>query len=108
MNKVLGTLAALGSLVLVAAIIWGGYVFGWWLKKDVTDRQVKIDNRNLGTQQAWQDEVSKTIADFEIIDPSNSAARGALRNKACRLIVKLSDTYRTSDIDLFYELECAA
>lgn len=96
--------AATVVVILAASLI--GWQVGWWFKAENTDRQVAIDNSNKGTQTAWHDEVIKTIADFELVDPANTAARGALRNKACDLIPRLKDSYRDENIVVFYEREC--
>lgn len=92
--------------VAITALSLVGWQIGWWFKTENTKRQVELDFNNKGTQTAWRDEAVKTVADYELIDPSNTAARGALRNKACDLIPRLSDDYRTEALDAFYEREC--
>lgn len=104
-KKSIATLVVAGiALVVVLAI--GGYQLGWWLKADSTERQVQIDNSNTGTQTAWHDQAVQGIRDYELVDPSNTAARGALRNQTCELIARLSDPYRDDIIDAFYDKEC--
>ncbi len=96
----------IGIILAILATSLIGWQVGWLFKKENTDRQVRIDNRNLGTQTGWRDEAVKTIADYELIDPANTAARGALRNKACDLIVRLSPTYATSNLTDYQKKEC--
>lgn len=99
------------AIIIVAVLLFvgigvAGWQFGWWLEAKNTDRQVNIDNRNKGTQTAWHDEVVKTIADYELIDPANTAARGALRIKACDLIPRLTSPYRDDNIVAFEQEQC--
>ena len=96
----------LTSLVLVTALVIGGYQLGWWIKADSTERQVQIDNQNTGTQIAWHDQAIQGIRDYELVDPSNTAARGALRNQTCELIARLSNPYRDDIIVAFYMEVC--
>ena len=93
-------------IVLVIGLSLAGWQVGWWFKAENTERQVEIDNSQKGTQTAWRDEVNKTIADFELIDPDNTAARGALVNKACDIIPRLDDPYRDEDIEAFEIEHC--
>ncbi len=95
-----------GGIIAMLLVSLVGWQVGWWFKAENTKRQVNIDNLNKGTQTAWHDEVVKTIADYDLVDPANTAARGALRIKACELIPRLSDPYRGETIDTFYNQEC--
>lgn len=83
-----------------------GWEFQWWLEGKNVDKRVQIQNRNTGVQTAWMDEARNAISDFRLIDPSNTAERGALRNKACTLIVRLTEPYRQDDIVKFQREEC--
>jgi hypothetical protein len=103
MKAVLGTI---GALLLVVVIAVGGWQAGWWLQEKNVNRQVQIDNRNKGVQTAWRDEARNAITDYELVDPSNTAARGALRNKACSLIVRLVPSYKDGDLVQFETKEC--
>lgn len=97
---------AAGIVLAIIATSLISWQVGWWFKEKNTDRQVRIDNRNLGTQTAWRDEAVKTIADFELVDPANTAARGALKNKACDLIPRLRPDYTTPNLTAFAAKEC--
>lgn len=108
MKTLAALLGAVAAVVLAIALAVGAWQLGWFVKSKNVDRQVQIDNRNVGTQTAWRDEVVKTIADFELVDPSNTAARGALRNKACDLIDRLRPDYLTPDIETYNYAECEA
>lgn len=103
MKAVLGVI---GALVLITAISVGGWQAGWWLKEKNVNRQVQIDNRNKGVQVAWRDEARNAITDYELIDPANMASRGALRTKACSLIVRLVPSYKDADLIQFEIKEC--
>lgn len=97
---------AIGLFVLIMVLTVAAWQLGWIFKAENVERQVRIDNSNTGTQTAWHDEAVKTIADFELVSEDNSAARGALRTKACGLIARLSDPYRDDIIVRFDNKEC--
>lgn len=101
-----GVLLTIVGIILIAAILWGGYLFGWWLKKDQTERRVRIDNEQLGTQTAWHDRALKAVTDYELLDESNTASRGLLRQQACELIGRLSDSYRDDTFVAFQQEQC--
>lgn len=100
---------AVVGAVLVAAIIGvAGWQFNWWLEGKNVDKRVQIQNHNKGVQVAWMDEIRSSISDYQLTDPSNTAARGALRNQACTLINRLTDSYRDADIERFERNECGS
>lgn len=94
------------GVILVALLAVGGWQAGWWLNEKNVNRQVQIDNRNKGTQVAWRDEARSAVTDFYLVPAENTAARGALRNKACSLIVRLVPSYKDSDLVSFETKEC--
>jgi len=101
-NVLYGVLATL----LVVGVIVGGYLGGWWLKKDTTDRRVRIENRNTGTQTAWRDEALDLMNQASLL-PEGAPQRAALNRQACDLIGRLTGTYKTDDrIVTFEETEC--
>lgn len=106
MNKKSITTLVVAGIALAVVLAIGGYQLGWWIKADSTERQVQIDNSNTGTQTAWHDQAVQGIRDYELIDPGNTAARGALLNQTCELIARLSDPYRDDTIVTFYNKEC--
>jgi cytoskeletal protein RodZ len=103
----LGSLVAAVAVVFCLAVGVIGWQVGWWFKEQNVNRQVNIDNNNNGTQTAWRDEAQNAIADYALIDPANTAARGSLRNKACDLIGRLNDDFISPDLANFYTLECS-
>ncbi len=97
--------AVIGVLLLTVLSV-GGWQAGWWLKEKNVNRQVQIDNRNKGVQVAWRDEARNAITDFYLVPADNTAARGALRDKACSLIVRLVPAYKDADLVNFETKEC--
>lgn len=106
MRKVTGVFVALGLVLSLAVIGVAGWQFDWWLQGKNVDKQVHIDNRNKGVQTAWMDEARNAVSDYALVDPSNTAGRGALRNKACTLIERLAGPYRQDDLLSFQSKEC--
>jgi hypothetical protein len=100
------TIWVIALCLLFGAVGIVGWQVGWWLKSENVNRQVAIDNNNTGVQTAWHDEAMKTISDYELVDPANTAARGALENKACDLIGRLNDDYRNIQINTFERENC--
>lgn len=91
------------AVVVVAVGVWH---LGWFVKEKDTDKKVLIVNHNTGTQTAWMDEVEKTITDFEATDPSQTAYRQALAEKACSLIPRLQEPYTNTFIEAFEQEHC--
>lgn len=106
MRKVSYVFMALGLVLSLAVIGVVGWQAGWWLEAKNTDRRVQIDNRQKGTQTAWSDEARNAISDYLLLDPANTATRGALRNKACVLINRLTYNYKDDDLVAFETKEC--
>ena len=100
-------LAAIVAFVMVVILGVAAWQFGWFVTEKNVDRQVNVDNRNKGTQTAWHDEAVRSIRDFELLDPSDTARRGVLRNQACDLIVRLTPPYRDAKIIAFQQQECS-
>lgn len=106
-SSVGAVLAVLAALVVVVIVGVGVWQFGWFVKEKDTDKQVQIDNRNTGTQTAWHDQAKQGIKDFKLLDPSNTAQRGAIKNQVCDLIPRLTDPYRDDDIVAFQKEYCS-
>jgi hypothetical protein len=68
MNKVAGALGCVGVIILIALITVAGYLGGWWLQSDVTNRQAHIDRQNYGSQLAYVNKVSDNMAEIASID----------------------------------------
>lgn len=105
MSYVRGVFVGVLALAVFVAVIVGGYLGGWWLKKDTTDRQVGIDNRNVGTQTAWHDEAVDLINQASLL-PSDAPQRASLERQACELIGRLTDPYRSDELVAFESQEC--
>ncbi len=100
--------AGKGVLIMfsVITLLIGTYLGVWWLTRDTTDRQVRIDNRNLGTQTAWRDEALDLMNQADLL-PEGAPQRVALQRQACDLIGRLVGTYKNDDrIVAFEEEEC--
>lgn len=101
--------ACLLGLLVLTAITITVYLGAWWLRGDTKNRQVKIDNRNVGVQTAWRDEALDHITEFELLQnsPQAASAQAAEADRACDLIGRLTDNYRTDPrIDAFAERYC--
>jgi hypothetical protein len=96
------------GLLLAVGVFFGGRELDWWLRTDNRNRQVELDNRDLGTQTAWRDEAQDSVREFHAYppEPEFDAARGVARNQACDLIGRLADSYVTDDLVAFNEEEC--
>lgn len=90
------------GIILIVAILFGGRELGWWLKADNVNRQVRIDNTNIGTQQAWYDEVTEGMQDTVVLP--DGPQKQAIVKKVCELIPRLTETYQTSNV-LDYQQE---
>lgn len=91
--------------VAAAGLAVSGYQLGWWLRADRVERTVRIENTNTGTQTAWRDEATDSISRYELL-PEDHPARGALRNQACGLIVRLTPEYLTANLAAYAAKEC--
>lgn len=54
--------------LLAVGIIVGGYVGGWWLKEDATNRETGIANESVARQSALQDELIKLNEEISDLD----------------------------------------
>jgi hypothetical protein len=105
MTPLRAVLYTVTAVVLVIAVVVGGYLGGWWLRKDVTDRQVRVDNRNTGTQTAWHDEATDLINQAALL-PTDAPQRAALERQACELIGRLTDSYVDDNLAAYQAQEC--
>ena len=106
MSVVKYILLGVAALLFIAGITVVGYQFGLGLKAENVDRQVQVDNRNLGTQTAWADEAKHLISQASLL-PDDAPQRAALEREACDYIGRLSDSYKTDDLESFQIQECA-
>lgn len=94
------------AMAVIAALAFGSWQFGWFLKEDAVGRETEIDNTRTGTQDAWRTEAIRTIRDIAVLPEDATAQRAALTNQACDLIAKLTDQFMTDDLAEFAQEEC--
>ena len=116
MNVFKGVLAVLTGLVLLTAIVVGGWLGGWWLKGANTDRQADIDRGNYGSQLAYISKVQasdKEVAAIDlqiasISDPDQKAAlkaqRVAIINQGCAKASLITNP--PADVGIFITVYC--
>jgi hypothetical protein len=78
------------ALLLVVAIVVGGWLGGWWLKGANTDRQTNIDRRNNGTQLTYINKVSSNMEEIARIDTQMNSPATALEEKSSLLGQKIA------------------
>lgn len=61
-------LLGLAGVVVVIAIIVGGYLGGWWLKKDINNRSAHVNRTTFEQQATYRDEMVRKIQDVKAID----------------------------------------
>ena len=105
-NAATWVLGSIATILLIVVIAVAGWQFNWWLAAKNVDKQTGIDNRQKGTQVAWRDEALSSIKDFYLTPSDNTAARGVLRDQACSLGGRLTDTYKDPKIRVFMSEEC--
>lgn len=108
----------IGAAVLVVAIAVGGWVGGWWLREEATNRTTAIANDSLARQSALVDSVldrHRTALDIDVqlstATPDQAAAlhaqRTAVVNQFCDDYVQLTGRMTVpSSIDTFAAQEC--
>src|SRR5258708_5049581 len=94
MRKVSVGLALVAAAVVFALVVVGGYLAGWWLKTDVTNRNSKLNRASFEQQTTYRDEMIRRISDVQSIDlqivqspelrPQLEAQRKAIVNIVCR------------------------
>ncbi len=100
------TLAVLLAIVLIAAVIVGGYQLGWWLKKDAVNRNAKINQDTYGRQNALVEQILDDIKDAETagIPPQQ---RVAIIGQICDSANKLTGSIQlTGNAANFVAREC--
>lgn len=58
-------LATILGLVLVVALIIGGWQLGWWLKKETVNRNAQINQGSYGRQVALVDDLTRKYAEVQ-------------------------------------------
>lgn len=85
-GRALGVLGFVGIGVMV---IVGVYLGGWWLNKDVNNRNAHLRRTTFEQQTTYRDEMVRKIEDVRAIDaqpqtPEVQAQRRAIVNIVCR------------------------
>lgn len=119
-NVAVAVLYTIVGLILLAAIVVGGYQLGWWLKQNAVNRNAKINRTSYEVQQTYREEVLKDMQqvstdDSEIANPAYSASVEELRAQrvhdvqvACDHISRLTTSGAGVDPDIqaFQDKEC--
>lgn len=116
MNAVSKVIVGIAVAVLVVAVIVGGYLGGWWLNKDINNRQAHLNRTTFEQQTTYRDEMIRKIEDVRSIDaqiaenPDNAAELRAQR-QAIVAIVCRDNTHINGGLDndtaSFVQEECA-
>ncbi len=104
MNKTRTAFVVLGLTAAIVLLAIAAWQLGWWLKAKNTDRGVRIQNQNVGTQSAWQQQVTEGIRTVALLE--DGPQRRAVVNEACLLASKLTPNFRTASIDAFTAANC--
>lgn len=103
-----GVLLAVAGAILLVAVLVGGYLGGWWLNNDVTNRQRHIDQNNYGSQLAYIQKIDAEIVEVKGIDashdPSQQDERTAIVNEICPTVSLLTSV--PDNIAAFASTEC--
>lgn len=115
MRTALGTIAA---IIVIVAIIVGGYLGGWWLREDAINRDSAINNDSYARQTALQEELIDkygTVADIDVqLTTATDEQAGPLRaqrtavlNQFCLAYSQYTGTVSLPDTVYAYaEREC--
>ena len=112
------TFATIGVILLLVAITVGGWLGGWWLKGENTNRQAHVDRQNYGTQLAYITKVQQTdkevaaislqLADPNLIIEQKVALKNqkiALINQGCAKASLITDP--PADVAMFTTIYCS-
>lgn len=104
-------LATVGVLVAFGLVCVVGYLGGWWLTEDSTNRQAKINYNSYGAQTGNADALVRKVSEINI-----AVARGddpavivALTTDACQRNARLNEQTRNAlppSVLTFVSQEC--
>jgi len=86
------TLITIGAILLIVAITVGGWLGGWWLRGENTNRQANVDRQNYGSQLAYITKVQTTATEVasietQLANPELTAEqKDGLKNQKAALI----------------------
>jgi hypothetical protein len=98
--------AAIAALLLLAVLAVGTWQLGWFVEEQDQNQRTRIDQQRQGTQESWQREAQRTVADIARLPEGATANRAALVTQACSLIGDLRDEFLTDDLAQFDKEEC--
>lgn len=119
-SAALATLLTVAGLIVVVAVIVGGYQLGWWLTGNAVNRSAKINRQSYDVQQTYLEKARDDIAlvraiDVQIADKRNAddvdqltAQRTATVTQTCDAISRLTTSGAGVDPDVqtFHDQEC--
>jgi hypothetical protein len=111
-------LAGLLAVVLLAAVVLGGWQVGWWFKSQNINREAKITRHSFGYQQTYREQVTRGIGDVLAISSqiasapdsqvvSLKAQRAAILAQTCSQAAQIVGDY-TPDQEAFISTNCTA
>lgn len=103
------------ALLVIVAVVVGGWFAGWWLKSANTDRQAEIDRQNYGSQLAYIKKVQSSATDVATINvqiasvtPDQKAAleaqKTAIIAQGCSVASLIVD--KPADVATFVAVNC--
>lgn len=100
-------LATIAGIMVVVLIIVGGYLGGWWLKKDIVNRDASINNGGYNRQSAL---VSSILDDIKEVEGPNVPAnqRRAIISQICDNAAQLTGAFTLGyNAQNFINKECS-
>jgi hypothetical protein len=96
LNAAKVTMIALLSVVALVLITVGGYLGGWWLKEDSTNRNTEIQDSSYGRQTALVDEVLDSANEVARIDvaiaSADTATQEAYLSQRAAIVLTMCDS----------------
>jgi hypothetical protein len=99
-------LATIGVIIVIVLVVVGGYLGGWWLKEDATNRTSRINQDSYGRQNGL---VEAVLDDYrEASDPAlPNAQRQAIIIQLCDNASKLTGSIELPfTVQTFIDTEC--
>jgi len=89
MKPVKNTLVIEASVIVLVAVCAGAYLGYWWLTRDVTDRQARVNQQTYGRQNALVEQILDDIREAEA-PATPPEQRVAIVNIVCDSYYKLT------------------
>lgn len=94
-TAVLGCILA---VILLAALIFGGWQLGWWFKTQNANREAHVIRHGFSNQQTLREQVTKNIGDvlsisvqISEVDPTTGVALKAQRKAVLAIVCQEAD-----------------